>query len=937
MHQNPRIPARRSPVVPETQPRPGSPIVRPQTPSDNSDDNATDGRTRRSTRQPGGYPQSPQARSPTQPTSRADQEERDKLNKIVQHFYTQAAQLIIQNRSAVARSSKNRPPVQWFGIMIEPTDEYSTEIHPWAVADAFDPPPEPMIIESYLDLSDLRSDQRLFLVDDDGKRWNAADGLQAGREPGDLRLRPPRAKVVVLERWRVALGSPPAAGTNLRQVLPSVYKQCIPLFRSLFTYMKLLPASKLVQRLIRTRNQRNSIRPRIRFVTDTQIQMNSMTDALYAPLLADETKVVERFSFDGVPTPAGPLLIDVSYRACGNFVIDEVESLLSSRLANLDEDFFNPRSPVDYPAKPTEPGSLPDQVGKPVRRPDYSQAYGSLATFHQMGPVPGSSPLSALRALRDPSAGSYSPVGMTRPSSDGRSAPARPVRPVSLLAGGGRRPSLSFQPFNAPTLNEATLPRETGSSDVSYYSVTSRPGDEGSRPQSRKERATSDDYAVASGEGTSSVATSREPIRPSPGPRFSSSFANRRARLSAGNADELESRVSGSRVSQLSSSPGQQDGRPGSRGGRQHGSSSSARTEDDEINNFIKMLEGRKENDGPSQSQQRSEASKRIGGAHVRYNHMKDTGKHLSESMSVSTAHHRSSSTSSRQLSSVPPMIGPTSLSTASSPGKPASPHTPHTPAIPSRLSATSMAADYPEASRSRMSTVERGRQHESEQALLEEDDEPVHSGTAPRDIPTSPHRPRSHARRPSSLEQQRLAFGMEDLGDFGEYGLRRASVGEDRGVLSLSALLALQATPDHALNDPAQQVSIAGEERAIGPELARRHQVAFSLDSGDNSPRQRTGSNASSAFRPRLGNRRSRGSLGSIGAADRGSVSVQGERPGSGPASGRNSVSRGAEEDDQLLFDMSEVDARGRRSVDEARDGRRGSRGRGATDRRPA
>ena len=206
-------------------------------------------------------------------------------------------------------------------------------------------------------------------------------------------------------------------------------------------------------------------------------------------------------------------------------------------------------------------------------------------------------------------------------------------------------------------------------------------------------------------------------------------------------------------------------------------SSGSIKTDDENISDFLKLLEQKKDlkSFNRSDSASRDATMRRTTAQLSKYQRMKDSNTALSDSISSSMLLHRSSSSSSRQLSSVPPMIAGTSVSTSSSPGKPISPHTPHTPAIPSRLSANSIIEYEPhrsrgDRSRSRPSHVPREREQETHQVHERDvDDDP---GTNAIDIPQSP-RPWNFARRSSSVAQQNR--NIEDEPDL--FGLRSASL----------------------------------------------------------------------------------------------------------------------------------------------------------------
>jgi autophagy-related protein 13 len=124
-------------------------------------------------------------------------------------------------------------------------------------------------------------------------------------------------------------------------------------------------------------------------------------------------------------------------------------------------------------------------------------------------------------------------------------------------------------------------------------------------------------------------------------------------------------------------------------------SSGSFAADDDNISEFLKALDSRRtlKSFEPNKKGE-SLASKRTAAQLSKFQSMRETNNVLTDSMTSSIHLHRSSSSSSRQLTNVPTMVNPASMSVSSSPGKPLSPHTPHTPAIPSRLSENSI-IDY--------------------------------------------------------------------------------------------------------------------------------------------------------------------------------------------------------------------------------------------------
>jgi len=303
-----------------------------------------------------------------------------------------------------------------------------------------------------------------------------------------------------------------------------------------------------------------------------------------------------------------------------------------------------------------------------------------------------------------------------------------------------------------------------------------------------------------------------------------------------------------------------------------------------------------------------------------KFRNMRESTAQLSDSFSSSMLLHRSSSSSSRQLSNVPAMVGGgTSFSPSSSPGgKPISPHTPHTPAVPSRLSANSI-IDYSEPHRSRSrarnaTSASRGVNDTNQEIQDDPSSETTvtrntraGTGTTAIDIPTSP-RQWPYIRRASSVsEGPRDPLTDADAED-ALYGIRTsASLPTDEP--SLSELL--------TLNEPVDSAAAA----AI-PGPSRRPATVTNVAE----------SAASSSGGVGAGGRRIPGSRGSgPGSADSDvgpSSSLDGgggearvARRGGGlrsPTTGRirrfSFSGRGSvEEDEPLLFTMSELPEEGR------------------------
>ncbi|KAH0536930.1 hypothetical protein FGG08_006232 [Glutinoglossum americanum] len=890
-------------------------------------------------------------------------ETKAKLNQIIQNYFTKAAQIVIQSRMAVppvyARGTDIKKVNKWFNVELDETDAFREELRLWKLCDADDPRPPSLIIETFLDTAALTNKETLVIIDEQGKRWNVAEALNASDGP-DGRGNSKRKTEVILERWRIELGDPLTDfPSDLASILPTVYKKSIVLFRSLYTYSKFLPAWKFEKRLAKLKLNRSALSVNCRVINGDNFPVSSKCDGLNTPLYDGAGKVVEEFSFGTIDSPAGPFTVKVSYRTSCEFRVDDSEALLSSHFINLDEHYFRPSlgarddQQSGYFMNEKEVGSLPATRRDLEDRPDRGQAYGSLSTFHHVAPPTSSSPLSALRAARElgSDSPSSSPPRKALPSARTAQATKVPMKPGEGILP-QRRPSVSFQPFKAPSLSASpATPDQAPSSprnSVGRFPPPSIATQARNRTSIGPQSPTHIRGSPAPPENAIASSASGSP-KAAPISRYGSSFAHRRAKLSSGGTSKTDDDNNSSGKGSLASSAAQ----PGSgmlMEGGQGGSSGSVQTDDDNISDFLKLLDKQKtlkSFEAPSDATSADASARRPVAALHKFQKMRDSNAALSDSMSSSLLLHRSSTSSSRQLSSVPTMVAGTSTSTSSSPGKPISPHTPHTPAIPSRLSANSI-AEY-SSQPSRFQNPLYRTESNAERGVTSDEAAPQLGNTAPLDIPTSPRPFPPHNRRSSSASQESRQIAVEDdANDIFPFGMRSASMGDDRSTLdddrpplSLSALLGLREASEQAMPAP------EGRERTLQPAanledaglpMARQRSTSSleSREDGTQLPRGSTTGSASSPYRPRLAGRTSgRGytpphtSYSSL-PGDRFGGSGTSERP----SGGRYSFSRPTshiEEDEPLLFAMSEIGHQSRRSLEEGRQGGAGGGGGGS------
>jgi autophagy-related protein 13 len=776
-------------------------------------------------------------------------------------------------------------------------------------------------------------------LDDQGKRWDVLEALNnsSGSNGGSNRNRKRRTEVV-LERWRIELKDGPSEQNNdFGSILPTIYKKSIVFFRSLYTTTKLVPAWRFVRSVARSGSANGLLRVNCRVISGNDLH-DTQHDALTHPLHDSESSVVTTTSLGETESPAGRFSAEICYRNDCNFRVDDSEALLSSRFMGADEHFFQPSLGTTgdarrRAAKTIEVGSLPANRQR-SEEPEPTQAYGSLSTFHGDAPPLGSSPISALRAARTMGSESGSPptgsAPKARPTQAIKPSTSRPLEGIAMA----RRPSLSFQPFKAGSLSASPVTpaplMQAGemlppSSPQSYSrsagisaltQARNRPLLTAGMPATlRGVPVVPENVIASSGSGSP---------KPAPISRYSSSFTHRRGKLSYGGSSKVEDDQGSSGKQSLSSSA-----QPGSgilAEGGVGGSSGSLQTDDDNISDFLKLLDSKKTLQSFEPSRGGEASAKRTSAQLSRFQSMRDSNNALTESMSSSML-HRSSSSSSRHLSSVPPMVAATSISTSSSPGKPVSPHTPHTPAIPSRLSANSI-IDYGQPRR--MSD----RSRTTPEAPIEDvsGDESNELATNAIDIPTSPRPYYPHARRSSSVAQRHRSLAVdEDISDLA-YGIHRSiSLGaDDREPPSLSALLGIGQASEAAVgSDSREHILQPAAQIRESTEALARHSTSADRDEGPQLPRGLLPGSTSSPYRLRLGHMVGRGltppQMGSYSSltSDRGSGSGIGERAGTRYSFSRPSAGLYETEDEPLLFDMSEIGRdQSRRSLEDGRGG---------------
>lgn len=848
-----------------------------------------------------------------------------------------------------------------FSIDTDDIDDFRDELRVYKTSGSFENRPPPMIIETYIDASRLSNSQSLVIVDENGKRWDVLEALNSSETSDDSqRRRQPRKRntEIILERWRVELKCLPNVDRDeFGPTLPTIYKRSIVFFRSLFVTTRIMPCWKYSQQAL-AKGIHPALEVKCRILT-AEPEYTSY-DPLRQPL-HDGRDAVTEYVFTDLEVPVGRFYASVTYRNDCSFRVDDSESLLSSRFMGVDENFFKPSIPPrrehGRSDSYAEPGSLPaHRHSRGTQEPQ--QTYGSLSTFHGAGAL-GTSPITALRAVRPIGSDTSSPSASTSASIEQpdppyslpiRGAAARPTVRTSDAA--NRRPSVSFQPFKAGSLSGS--PRIPDMEPpASPQSLTRPSGLSGlSRPGNRSSLTAG---MAASLRGPGAVPQEIPSVTGSPKPasRYSSSFTHRRGRPSFGGQSKGDDDQASSGKQSLSSSAQPGSGLLTEAGGA--ASSGSFATDDDNISEFLKALDNRKtlKSFEPNRKGE-SSASKRTAAQLSKFHLMRESNNALTDSMASSIHLQRSSSSSSRQLTNVPSMVNPASVSVCSSPGKPLSPHTPHTPAIPSRLSENSIIDYQAQGGHHQHHHLHQNTNPditatEEEDGNDDDDDDqtpmvtqqggPGSGGTTAIDIPL-PLSPRllhagggSAANRRASSVHHSLAGEVDDSYlQQQQQPPRSASVeaaasADDRDVPTLSTLLAYQ---QHQMDSDLKMARGSGRSpRAVEPAIGAGVEGGVDDNGDDGGERQGGGVGVGSGDQ--------RGGAGPGAAVGRGlgagisgrypvpnsRASSGSHRPGSfgsvpaGRAGGYAGSVEGADEE-PLLFAMSELERDSRRSLEE-------------------
>ncbi|KAF9541816.1 autophagy protein 13 [Mortierella hygrophila] len=270
-----------------------------------------------------------------------------------------------------------------FNLELEDLDIYKEDAKFWRAMAITESPPT-MSVELFLDTSELSSNHVLVLLDETNRK-NRVDlsgtGLHsvASTPLGQGRIQ----RNIILESWSLNLSSTPPDPVPEP---PVVYKKSIIFFRSLFAYMRLLPAYQLYRQL-KKQNHPLKIGFRVsRGQSPEESMFRESEIGIEVPLIEGETRpMLSEYRFGQVETPLGDFSLKVTYRSNCEFQVDESETMQRSRFIDMDENYFTPTI-VAHSQESGAPTRRPPSSTPLARRPS-SEMYGSGVLQENFSPV----------------------------------------------------------------------------------------------------------------------------------------------------------------------------------------------------------------------------------------------------------------------------------------------------------------------------------------------------------------------------------------------------------------------------------------------------------------------------------------------------------------------------------------------------------------------
>ncbi|KAJ3164592.1 autophagy protein 13 [Geranomyces variabilis] len=271
----------------------------------------------------------------------------ERAEQIVQNVYTKVAQVIAQARATgLPPGAHSRKANKWFNLETYDIDSLREQLKYWRAHAVSQP--QPLFIDVYLDISNLGRGQVLMLRDEQTlrrQRMSQESLFVVDRDTGLAT----RHSSVLLESWQLTFSQ---TTPSQPLELPTVYKKSVAFFRSLYSHARLLPAFRLSRRFKRKPGSM-SVGFRVSTARNTPYDEAGL-DQLHST--GDMRRGIEEYNFGSIETPLGVFSLHVNYRLECDFSIEDPDhGVMDGRLADMDENYFSPRSMGNRTSSPLAP------------------------------------------------------------------------------------------------------------------------------------------------------------------------------------------------------------------------------------------------------------------------------------------------------------------------------------------------------------------------------------------------------------------------------------------------------------------------------------------------------------------------------------------------------------------------------------------------------
>ncbi|KAJ8488952.1 hypothetical protein ONZ45_g13772 [Pleurotus djamor] len=284
--------------------------------------------------------------------------ENQKADQIAFHVYTKLTHVVNHARTTTDQRGQPKPD-KWFNLETPDSDFFSKEDRePYRALSSYIHPtlPPPLEIQVLLTIPELASNQVLVHLDPDTNTRHRIE---------------PTPRFILLESFILDFAhhgstssfSSSSSSTGVADIAPStMYKHGIPLFRSLYTMLRVMPAWKVFKRLKRRIGRfgggNMGIVVRLKEPGDDTLEFGTPL-ASQSHLLPSHILPTQSHTFVPVPHPHGTITLSLQYLTTPTFQIDDKESLFSSGFlagdkAQSQQQRFG-QSPPHVPATTTTP------------------------------------------------------------------------------------------------------------------------------------------------------------------------------------------------------------------------------------------------------------------------------------------------------------------------------------------------------------------------------------------------------------------------------------------------------------------------------------------------------------------------------------------------------------------------------------------------------